>query len=125
MGSVKIDTHTKERSLDVKYHALDSADGVKRLPTNMSFAFDKNSDYKTDFKNAVTKIVSQDIMDANEKNRIVNSVTDAYVTAIGERPDYREMDELSTWLIFGRKGLSTRKKMEIKALEEAEKNGRC
>lgn len=31
MGSVKIDTHTKERSLDVKYHALDSADGVRQL----------------------------------------------------------------------------------------------
>lgn len=43
--------------------------------------------------------------------------------ATGERPDIREMDELSSWLIFGKKGVSTRKKMEIKALEEAEKNG--
>ena len=98
---------------------------MKRLSTNISFAFDENSDYKTDFKNAVTKIVSQDTTDANEKNRLVKSVTDAYVAAIGERPDYREMDELSSWLIFGKKGLSIRKKMEVKVLEEAEKNGRC
>lgn len=124
MGSVKIDIHEKERTLNGRY-ALDSADGVKRLSTNISFAFDENSDYKTDFKNAVTKIVSQDTADANEKNRLVKSVTDAYVAAIGERPDYREMDELSSWLIFGKKGLSIRKKMEVKVLEEAEKNGRC
>ncbi len=31
MGSVKIDTHSKERSLESKYAALDNADGVRLL----------------------------------------------------------------------------------------------
>lgn len=88
------------------------------------FTFDINSDYKTDFKNAVTRIVRQDSEDHAEKNRIVKGVTDAYISETGERPEHREMDELSSWLIFGKKGVSVRKKMEIKALEEAEKNGR-
>jgi hypothetical protein len=86
--------------------------------------FSKDSDFKTEFKTAVTRIVRQDHEDKSEKNRKVKEVTDAYTAATGERPDYREMDELASWLIFGRKGVSTRKKMEIKALEEAEKNGR-
>lgn len=83
------------------------------------------TDYKTEFKNAVTRIVRQEIEDAAVKNRMVQGVTDAYTAATGERPDHREMDELASWLIFGRKGLSQRKKIEIKSYEEAEKNGRC
>ncbi|MED3649968.1 sigma factor-like helix-turn-helix DNA-binding protein [Heyndrickxia sporothermodurans] len=31
MGAVKTDIHSKERSLDSKYAALDNADGIKRL----------------------------------------------------------------------------------------------
>lgn len=31
MGTVKIDTHSKERSLESKYAALDNADGVRLL----------------------------------------------------------------------------------------------
>lgn len=31
MGSVKIDTHSKERALEAKYPALDNADGVRIL----------------------------------------------------------------------------------------------
>ena len=31
MGTVKIDTHSKDRALDSKYVALDNAEGVKRL----------------------------------------------------------------------------------------------
>lgn len=31
MGSVKIDTHSKERVLETKYHALNSAEGVRLL----------------------------------------------------------------------------------------------
>lgn len=81
-------------------------------------------DYKTEFKNAVTRIVRQDHEGKAEKNRIVKEVTDAYIAATGERPESRELDDLSSWLIFGRKGVSVRKKMEIKSLEEAEKNGR-
>lgn len=82
------------------------------------------TDYKTEFKNAVTRIVRQDIEDLSVKNTLVQEVTDAYTAATGERPDPREMDELASWLIFGRKGLSQRKRIEIKAYEEAEKNGR-
>jgi hypothetical protein len=78
----------------------------------------------TDFKTAVTRIVRQDIEDINVKNKLIQEVTDAYTAATGKRPDPREMDELASWLIFGRKGLSQRKKIEIKAYEEAEKNGR-
>jgi hypothetical protein len=81
-------------------------------------------DYKAEFNTAVTRIVRQDIEDKAEKNRMVKEVTDAYTAATGERPDHREMDELASWLILGRKGVSVRKKMEIKSLEEAEKNGR-
>ena len=90
-----------------------------------TFIFDNTTDYKTAFKTAVTRIVRQDIEDNGMKNRIVQSVTDAYLSATGERPDFRELDELANWLIFGRKGLSQRKKIEIKSYEEAEKNGRC
>jgi hypothetical protein len=82
------------------------------------------TDYKTEFKNAVIRIVRQDIEDATVKNTLVQEVTDAYTAATGERPDPRELDELASWLIFGRKGLSQRKKIEIKSYEEAEKNGR-
>ncbi|MBW3113506.1 hypothetical protein KYJ26_16755 [Bacillus sp. MCCB 382] len=82
------------------------------------------TDYKTEFKNAVIRIVRQDIEDASVKNTLVQEVTDAYTAATGERPDPRELDELASWLIFGRKGLSQRKKIEIKSYEEAEKNGR-
>lgn len=128
MGEVKIDTHAKERSLDAKYLALDNPLGLRILLSDYhemkgeTMAFTDN--YKTEFKNAATRIVRQDIEDNAEKNRIVKEVTDAYTEATGERPDHREMDELASWLIFGRKGVSTRKKMEIKSLEEAEKNGR-
>lgn len=31
IGSVKIDTHAKERTLEAKYHALDDPQGVKQL----------------------------------------------------------------------------------------------
>lgn len=89
------------------------------------YVFNENGDFKTEFKNAVTRIVRQDTEDYTEKNRVVQELTDAYVAATGERPDIREMDELSSWTIFGKKGVSVRKKLEIKALEEAEKNGRC
>lgn len=54
------------------------------------------------------------------KNTLVREVTDAYVRQVGERPDPRELDELASWLIFGHKGVSMRKKIEIKALEMAE-----
>lgn len=91
----------------------------------MTFTFSKNTDYKTDFKVAVTRIVRQDTEDLAAKNAIIQEVTDAYTAATEERPDMRELDELSSWLIFGKKGVSQRKKIEIKALEEAEKNGRC
>lgn len=90
----------------------------------MAFIFSKETDYKTEFKTAVTRIVRQDNEDMSAKNEIVKNVTDAYLAATGERPDPREMDELASWLIFGRKGVSQRKKIEIKAYEEAQKNGR-
>lgn len=90
----------------------------------MTFTFSRETDYKTEFKNAVIRIVRQDYEDNAVKNRLVNDVTEAYLAATGEHPDHRELDELSSWLIFGRKGVSQRKKIEIKALEEAEKNGR-
>lgn len=88
------------------------------------FIFDFTGDFKTKFNRATTRIVRQDIEDFKTKNEIVQEVTDAYLAATGERPEPRELDELSSWLIFGRKGVSTRKKMEIQSLEEAEKNGR-
>jgi hypothetical protein len=91
----------------------------------LQFIFSANSDYKADFKNAVTRIVRQDVEDQAVKNELVERVTDAYTAATGERPDVREMDELASWLIFGRRGISQRKLSEIKQLGEAEKNGRC
>lgn len=90
----------------------------------MEFTFDKDTDYKSDFKNAVTRIVRQDHEDFTEKRRLIQEAADAYIAATGERPESRELDDLASWLIFGRKGVSVRKKMEIKSLEEAEKNGR-
>lgn len=90
----------------------------------MTEIFEFTGDFKTKFNRATTRIVRQDNEDFAAKNRIVQEVTDAYLVATGERPEPRELDELSSWLIFGRKGVSMRKKMEIQSLEEAEKNGR-
>lgn len=80
----------------------------------MEFTFDINTDFKTDFKTAVTHIVRQDIEDQAEKNRLIKEVTDAYIAATGERPEPTELDELASWAYFGYKGLTDRKKIEIK-----------
>lgn len=80
----------------------------------MEFIFSKESDHKTEFKNAVTRIVRQDNEDQAEKNRLIQCVTDAYIAATGERPEPSELDELSSWAYFGYKGLTERKKREVK-----------
>lgn len=83
----------------------------------MNFTFDINGDYKTEFNRAVTSIVLNDYADAAYKNALVQAVTDTYVNTTGEQPDIRELDDLSSWLIFGKKGVSVKKKIEIKAYE--------
>jgi hypothetical protein len=80
----------------------------------VTYTFDTSSDYKTLFKTAVTHIVRQDIEDIAEKNRLITEVTDAYIAATGERPEVSELDELASWAYFGYKGLTDRKKIEIK-----------
>ncbi|MCC2383535.1 hypothetical protein [Bacillus cereus] len=91
----------------------------------MMFTFDKTSDYKKEFSDTVSRIVMNDINDTEVKNEIIRDVTNTYVAEIGERPESSELGELSSWLIFGRKGLSIRKKIEVKALESLEGlNGR-
>lgn len=91
----------------------------------MRIYFTKDSDYKTKFKNEVTRLVSEDSDNAAEKVRLTDELTEAYISGTGERPDSRELDELSSWLIFGKKGLTVRKKMEVKAFEEAKLRGVC
>jgi hypothetical protein len=70
--------------------------------------------YKNEFRTAVTHIVRQDIEDQAKKNRLITEVTDAYIAATGERPEPSELDELASWAYFGYKGLTDRKKIEIK-----------
>jgi hypothetical protein len=80
----------------------------------VTYTFDTSSDYKTAFKVAVTNIVRQDIEDIAKKNQLITEVTDAYIAATGERPEVSELDELASWAYFGYKGLTDRKKIEIK-----------
>lgn len=87
----------------------------------MIYLFSKTTNYKEQFSDAVTRLVRDNDKSADEKNKAVNILIEAYVQAIGERPDLRELDELASWIIFGTKGVSTRKKIEIKAQEALEK----
>jgi hypothetical protein len=70
------------------------------------FAFDKNDDYKTKFSSYVSFVINKDFEDPAERIKLVQTLTDSYINAIGERPEHRELDELSSWIIFGRKGTS-------------------
>jgi hypothetical protein len=81
----------------------------------MEFKFTDN--YKSEFSRYVCEITRKPNEGKYDKNKIVKKLMDDYVEQTGERPDYRELDELASWLIFGYKGLTNRKKMEIKTYE--------
>ncbi|MBA4542031.1 hypothetical protein H1164_03830 [Thermoactinomyces daqus] len=81
-----------------------------------SFSFDKDN-HREQFAKAVTRLVTDDYPYA-EKIAKIEALTEAYVLQTGKRPDPRELDELASWLIFGTKGLSLRKKNEIKAMRD-------
>lgn len=81
----------------------------------MTFVF--TDDYKEEFKRYVCYITRKPNDGMAGKVEVVQELTDAYVEQVGERPDYRELDELASWLIFGYKGLTNRKKGEIKTYE--------
>lgn len=74
----------------------------------------EKKDYREQFKEQVNALVSNDYSYA-EKIEKINELTNDYILRTGERPDYRELDELASWLIWGPKGLSIRKKFEIRS----------
>ncbi|WP_178023034.1 hypothetical protein [uncultured Paenibacillus sp.] len=82
--------------------------------------YNKCIDYKSKFRDDVTRLVRKDF-DPEIRVEFAGALIKAYTKAIGERPDLRELDELASWIIFGTKGVSTRKKIEIKAQEALEK----
>lgn len=73
-------------------------------------------DARENFRMAVTRLVAQEIEDFAKKSAMVTELTEEYIAQSGERPDYRELDELASWLLFGPRGLSLRKRKEIQAL---------
>jgi DNA-directed RNA polymerase subunit RPC12/RpoP len=94
----------------------------------VTYTFSAN--HKEEFKMAVCNIVRRDVKEMAEKNRLITEVTDAYIYATGERPENSELDELSSWAYFGYKGLTNRKKTEIKVslsteYKKARAEGRC
>jgi tRNA splicing endonuclease len=73
----------------------------------------KKKDYREQFKEQVNALVSNDYSYA-EKFEKIDKLTNEYIMRTDERPDPRELDELASWYIFGTKGLSLRKKREIR-----------
>lgn len=76
-------------------------------------AYEFTDNYKEEFKRYVNAIVCKE----GDKHDI-QRLTDDYVAKTGERPEVSEMDEISSYLIFGRKGLTNRKKSEVKNYEK-------
>ncbi|RSL29135.1 hypothetical protein D7Z54_32920 [Salibacterium salarium] len=82
----------------------------------MSYTF--TDDYKKEFSRYVCVIASESTTDTAEDIAKVHRLTDDYVEQTGERPDHTELDELASLIRFGRKGLTNRKKSDVKAYEQ-------
>ncbi|MBX6362006.1 MAG: hypothetical protein IRZ03_18270 [Acidobacterium ailaaui] len=71
-------------------------------------------DYKEKFREETAKLIALKLDDPIERLRKSNELIESYITETGERPDVREVDDLSSYIIFGYKGVSVLKKTEAK-----------
>jgi hypothetical protein len=56
-------------------------------------------DYKTEFHDAVTELITQDIVDRAERMAAIHTLTDAYFDSIGSFPDAAEVERLTDHIL--------------------------
>lgn len=66
---------------------------------NQPRLFRGNPDYKAEFERAVTELISAKILDRAERMTTVQSLIDEYVMAVGERPDWRQLERLTNEIL--------------------------
>jgi hypothetical protein len=60
--------------------------------------FQRGTDYKKSFTLEVDKLIKQDLT-TEFKNKLIQSLTDAYVDQTGEVPDSYELTRLGSWIV--------------------------
>lgn len=110
-----------DSELDRLYRELDALGAEIELEEEQE-AEDDLPDIQYDFKagenpaalfsDEVCRLTALRISDAFLRCEGVKRLTDAYVDQVGERPDPRELEELTNWVIFGPGGLSLRQTMK-------------
>lgn len=58
-----------------------------------------NTDFKTQFYEDVTAIISADISDRTERMAAVQTLTDRYMTAHGKAPDEAQLERLANYIL--------------------------
>lgn len=56
-------------------------------------------DYKTEFHDAVTDLIAEDITDRGERMAAVHALTEAYVDSVGKPPAAEELTRLSDYIL--------------------------
>ncbi|WP_342439315.1 hypothetical protein NSS79_10590 [Paenibacillus sp. FSL L8-0436] len=56
-------------------------------------------DYKTEFHDAVTGLIAQDITDRAERMAAIHALTDAYFDSVGKQPDAAEVERLTDYIL--------------------------
>lgn len=56
-------------------------------------------DYKTEFRDAVTDLIAQDITERTERIAAVHALTDAYFDSVGKQPDATEVERLTDYIL--------------------------
>lgn len=56
-------------------------------------------DYKTEFHDAVTDLIAENITDRGERMAAVHALTDAYIDSVGIAPDSLELERLSDYIL--------------------------
>jgi|GEM_PF-1679808 len=56
-------------------------------------------DYKAEFHDAVTDLISEDIADRGERMAAVHALTEAYIDSVGVAPDPAELERLTDYIL--------------------------
>lgn len=69
--------------------------------TAVEFKFDLFGDYKKQFAEYVNSLYSTGLeLSVNERNLLVETLTEAYITSTGERPETKQLERLGSWIML-------------------------
>ena len=75
--------------------------------------FDKQTDYKVAFEQAVDELITHDELSQSERNLAVETLCEAYVVFIDERPNPYQLERLANYVLFETMKDTRKNKMKL------------